>query len=265
MLKQEQRECFARDGYLIVPGVLSDEQVSWLRSFFRPKFELSPQERFAGDTDHVLFDVFARYSEVRWLLFHRPALEVLRSLLGEDFVVLRETAAHLNHFAPWHKDTSSQEAAGHRFHWEDDYLMVEAGYYLQPNSEDWGGGLDVEPGTHREPELRLKPSLVDRALARLGLARGPLRRPRSFVSVPTRSGDLLVFDFRLNHRGTVPARPAHPEHDKMAVFIACSRNSRHVRAYQDHIGSRPEYAYLKAHSYPDDLVREARLAGLTLA
>ena len=264
-MTQEQRSRFNRDGYLIVPSVLSGGQVERLRTFFRPMFDRPPAERHPGDTDHILFNIFVRYPEVRWLLFHRAALQALRSLLGDDLVLLRESAAHLNHFAPWHKDTTAQERAGYRFHLERDYLMVEAGYYLQENSVERGGGLDVEPGTHLEPDTRLSPprrSLAERAWHRL---RGRTRPERPPLAVPTKPGDLLIFDFRLNHRASVPSREPTPEHEKMAIFMAWSTNSRHVASYHEFIGSRRDYAYLRDFSYPDDLLLEARAAGLNLA
>jgi hypothetical protein len=83
---------------------------------------------------------------------HKPTIEILRKLLGNDFVVLRECAAHFQGFGGWHKDTTSQEFAGHLFQWSENYLMVEVAYYLQDNDEEYGGGLDVEPGSHRKPD-----------------------------------------------------------------------------------------------------------------
>lgn len=143
MLTTRQKIQFKDSGYLLIPKILSPDQISWLRAFLRPKFDTVPECRFSGDTSNVLFDVFTRYPEMRWLLFHRPTINVLKSLLGDDFVVLRETAAHLNQFPLWHKDTTSQEKDGKLFHRERDYLMVEAGYYLQDNTEEYGGGLDL--------------------------------------------------------------------------------------------------------------------------
>ena len=158
MLTAEQKEQYRRDGYLLVPKVLSAEQVAWLRSFFRPKLDLPPEQRFPTDTDHWLVDIFCRYPEARWLCFHEPTLQVLRSLLGEDFILFAfEGTVHFNWFGGWHKDTGSPERAGHTFFFDKDYEMLTVAYYLQDNSADYGGGLDVEPGTHRQPDLFIQP------------------------------------------------------------------------------------------------------------
>src|SRR4051812_22855056 len=112
MSMAELREQLSSAGYTIAPGVLDFKQVAWLRSFLRPRFDLPLDQRPPSDTPRDLVDVYHRFPEMRWLLFHQPTLDILRFLLGPDFVVLRESAGHLNQFGGWHKDTSSQETAG---------------------------------------------------------------------------------------------------------------------------------------------------------
>ncbi len=96
MLTQKQKDQYCRDGYLLVPNVLTGEQVRWLRAFFRPKFD-SP--RLAPDTDQWLLDIFGCYPEVRWLCFHEPTLGIIRSLFGDDIVLLPESTAQFNYSA----------------------------------------------------------------------------------------------------------------------------------------------------------------------
>ncbi len=268
MVSIEQKQQFEKDGYLLVPGVLTKEEIASLRATVRPLFDRPREQRFPGDTDSALFDIYSRYPQLRWLLCHEPTIRIVKSLLGDDFVVLREAGVHLNQFFPqWHKDTTSQEEAGHKFHWQKDFLMVQVAYYLQDNSKEYGGGLDVEPASHLEPDNRLNwprrsrfQRLLDKAF---GKNRTVKDRP---VSIPSRAGDLLIFHFRLNHRATLPLQiPVPPDHEKLALFLACSKNSRHVMAYQDFISSRPNYVYLQNFRYPADLVEQATSAGITLA
>src|SRR5262249_3919397 len=75
-----------------------------------------------------------------------------------SFIMLPENSATMNTFANrWHKDTTYLELNGHKFHWERDFLMVGAAYYLQDNSPEYGGGLDVEPGSHYQPDYFDRP------------------------------------------------------------------------------------------------------------
>jgi hypothetical protein len=229
----------------------------------RPKFEAPAEHRAKGDLDNVMLDVFSRNPAIRWLLFHEPTRQVLRGLLGDDYVVLREAGAHFEMFGGWHKDTTAQERAGHTFHWDPDYLMVEVAYYLQDNSEEYGGGVDVQPGTHQQRDRYATPKKAD-LYRRI--------RDRVFgesndsLSVPSKAGDLVIFDFRLNHRATqrTSSNPP-PDRQKMAVFIACSRNTPHVQRYHDYIASRPDYVYLQGgFSYPKDLARDAEAHGINM-
>jgi len=92
----------------------------------------------AGDDknkNNRLYDIYNGYPEARWLLFHKPVLDVLRSLLGEDCSEIPECSVALNSFGVnqwggWHKDTTTQEIAGYDLHYQDDFLMVGLAYYL---------------------------------------------------------------------------------------------------------------------------------------
>lgn len=294
MLTQKQKDQYFRDGYLLVRDVLTAEQVRWLRAFFRPKFD-SPAR--PPDTHHWLLDIFGRYPEVRWLSFHEPTLAVLRSLFGEDIVLLPESTAHFNYFGDWHKDTGSYDRAGRLFFKEKDYLMWEVAYYLQDNTVDYGGGLDVEPGSHREPEdLFVHPppfrkrSLPERiwhqlnrrarrdywqAYYRYEYAPSYEPDPSKVVSVPSLAGDMVIFDSKLNHHAT-PARgiPVNArwlprgllpfEHEKLALYSGWSLNNSTARAYMEWTKTRREYPHLKEFSYPPDFLTEAERAGVKL-
>jgi ectoine hydroxylase-related dioxygenase (phytanoyl-CoA dioxygenase family) len=261
VITQQQQDFFTSNGYLLVPGILDQEQVRSLREYLRPKFEAPAEHRPKGDLDNVMLDVFSHNPPIRWLLFHEPTQQVLRGLLGDDYVVLREAGAHFEMFGTWHKDTTAQERAGHTFQWDPDYLMVEVAYYLQDNSEEFGGGVDVQPGTHRQRDRYATPKKAD-------LYRKVRNRVfgDNSLSVPSTAGDLVIFDFRLNHRATqrTSSNPP-PDRQKMAVFIACSRNTPHVQRYHDYIASRPDYLYLQGgFSYPEDFAREAEAHGINM-
>ncbi|HLJ95221.1 MAG TPA: phytanoyl-CoA dioxygenase family protein [Gemmataceae bacterium] len=291
MLTPQQKEQYFRDGFLLVPNVLTADEVAWLRAFFRPKFDAP---KFLADTHHWLLDIFGRYPEVRWLCFHEPTLQIVRSLFGEDAVLLPESTAHFNYFGGWHKDTGTFDRAGRTFFKEKGYEMWTVAYYLQDNTEEYGGGLDVEPGTHREPEdLIIRPpayrtrGLVEKIWQQIYR---PAHRkywrawmeydqdgyvPKTLFSIPSLAGDVVVFDSRLNHhatpvKGIVPdggwiRRGVVPvEHEKLAIFSAWSRNNATARAYLDWNKTRKEYPHLKDFAYPPDFLQDAEKAGVKL-
>lgn len=251
MLTKEQKQSFHRNGFLVVPNLLTAREIAWLRSFFEPLFKRPSKKRLPGDTDGWLVDIYNRYPECQWLLFHEPTTAALRSLLGEGFVFLRDHSALHEFYSSWHKDSGGIDLAGQSFHREPDFLMVQTALYLQDNSYLLGGGLDVEPGTHTSPEdpfVLKKPYQVTNAL-----------------TVPSRAGDFVIFDFRLNHRATPRLLTTDGTSDKMGIFQPCSTNSPHVHAYYDYLKGRPAYDYLWVSDQMDALVATAKDRGLTLA
>jgi hypothetical protein len=260
---------FNREGFLLVPGVLAPEEVSRAREYLEREFDREPSH--PGDHARVRFDAVTRHPELRSIFFHPKLVASLRSILGADYVVLPECALHNAIFSTWHKDTTSQERDGHRFHWDPDYKMVEAAFYLQDNDPWFGGGLDVVPGSHVLPDKYAHPDLRTRTEQRLA-SRGLLprtfsgRRGQPAYSTPSRAGDLLLFHFRIDHRAT-PARSSEALNlrRKLAIFLACSSNTKHVPLYTDYLRSRPDYVYLRDHRYPDEVARLAGEARVTLA
>lgn len=255
MLSAEQIREFDENGFLLIPNVVSKERVAELRSYLIDDFDGG--ERFQSDTPALRADLCARHPETRDLLWNEKMVGPLRSLLGDDFVYLPEMAAHSSFFSTWHKDTQSQESAGHEFHWNDDYLMVEAAIYLQDNNE-LGGGLEVVPGSHmkrRRVETRLQ-----RILTRL-------KRLRPY-SIPSKAGDLVFFHYRIDHRASKPrlGKKAPTGADrKVALFFGCSRNNVYVRDYIEFLKSYGPMSYVNEHEYPPELVAEAERNSLTLA
>lgn len=287
MLTPQQKDQYFRDGYLLVPTILTAEEVRWLRAFLRPKFD-SPG--LPPDTDHWQLDIFGRNPELRWLCFHEPTLQVVRSLFGDDIVMLPESTAHFNYFGRWHKDTGSFDRAGYRFFKEKDYLQWTLAYYLQDNTVEYGGGLDVEPGSHRQledPFVWPKDRRTIWTKIWHQLDRSARRKywlawqehggyvPSQVVSVPSLAGDMVIFDALINHHAT-PARGIIPqngwirrgllpfEHEKLAVYSAWSRNNSTARAYMDWTRNRREYPHLQDFSYPADFLRAAEKAGVPL-
>jgi hypothetical protein len=272
MLSASQIKSFHDEGYLLVPNALSPVQVKRARECVATLFQ-NKQGRTQGLTADVYPDIFSRCPEIRWLLLNPRARDILRDLLGEDFVVLRETGAHCQQFGGWHKDTTSQERAGYGFHRSNDYLMVEVAYYLQDNDEVFGGGLDVQPGTHRQPDRYACVGIAAR-VRRLALRLlSALRRTLGFIAAAPRhhtilskAGDLVIFDFRINHRAT-PSLQGNPPPDKVkyAIFIACSRNNQHVARYHDFISKRADYIYLDGFAYPAELLQSCKENGINLS
>lgn len=258
---------FLDQGFVVVPGVLTPDEVARARAYADEALDRSAP-RLPGDSDQFLTDLFARHPDMRWILFHPKALAVWRELLGDDFAVVREASVHRGFYAAkWHADVGSQERAGHFFHREPDYLMAQTAFYLQDDSEAYGGGLEVVPGSHR---AGLPPPQPTNVLARLryklGFEPRPFK-PKGATRLWSNAGDMVLFDFRTWHRAS-PARALTPppSRRKLAVFVTASRRNAYVDAYHDHLVSRGDIPHLLGgdFAYPADLLSEAATHGVFL-
>jgi hypothetical protein len=259
-----KRTLLKKNGWVSFSGILSPEEVKKARSQLLKIF--SQPSPFAGDVNrhpslgNIYIDPFTRYRELGWILFHPKLLTVLKSLLGDDFVVVPEMSLHDSGYGVWHKDTTSQESNGHMFHWDQDFMVVQVGIYLQDNTFEYGGGLDVVTKSHKKRDRFanvVKPSIWERG--RIKLHRLKLSsNPNPSYTIPSKAGDMVVFNLRLDHKASAPAVTPIPEANrKLSIFMVCSENNRHARSYTDYISSRPDYQYLNNHKYPADLLREA--------
>ncbi len=214
---------FDREGYEVFPKVLDAKQVADIRRAV---------ERELGDEWH-LEETFHKCPEIAALLAHKPFIEPLRKLFGDDFVFLPEFTALGDYYGPWHRDTVFAEGRGYRYRHEPDFRQGTVVFYLQDNDPLYAGGLDVLPKNGDEP-----------------------------VTLRTKAGDMIVIDASLEHRAT-PAEESSPDHLKRGIYFAVSANNAHAASYREFLGSIRTYLD-DDYSYPEDVQRMADEQGLTL-
>ncbi|MBS1989137.1 MAG: phytanoyl-CoA dioxygenase family protein [Cyanobacteria bacterium SZAS LIN-3] len=269
-------ESYFKNGFVIIPGVLTPEQVAEMRASLRPKFDRPEQERPVGDTHQYLFDPFSRHPETRPVILNKRVVDVVTAILGGDRPALvREFAAQFRNYSGWHKDTSCLERAGLSYHWDKDFSFMTFTVYLQDNDPEIGGGLDVAPGSETwpdryvaaKPKVEAKQSFWDKLLGKKPQAVQndygyDVSDISDFYSIPSKAGDMVIFNRKIDHRASVNKTGADTE--KMGIFGSFSRQDRHLEAYHSFIGHRADYHYLRTLNYPAELVSEARALGLDL-
>jgi hypothetical protein len=267
-----RQEKFERDGFVIVPGVLTSEEVTKLRDFFTALY--ANELQYPGDNRFTRYDIFSRYPETRAILTKPPVLEALRDLLGDDFALVPESGVQDSRYGWWHKDTSELERDGLFFHKEPDFRMVQCAVYLQDNDEH-GGGLDILPGSqHLEDDTAppRKHTLLQRIMFKLGLSDpGRLKPPRAegAYSIPSSAGDMVIFDVRANHMASQPEgriEDIPAEKRKFGLFFISSANNDHPRSYRAYVADKEHYDYLQggAHTYPPEFEALASEHRITL-
>jgi len=273
------RRRFERDGFLHLRNVFDPEQATRLRRSVEA-ICARPQGGPNDNDAHPHFgtsrsDVIARFPALHWILWHLPLRDALKSVLGEPIVLIPECALHMNFFSAWHRDSNSPRHDGQRFYLRPGFRMLQAAIYLQDNSTELGGGLDVIPRSHgevrfdryedwvlrRQAQLPNLPRFAKDMIARIAYAPRHLYGRRQTHTIPISFGDVVFFDVRISHRATPPRSGMKRDTDKYAIFLLCSSDNETVDEYLTYIREIRKYEYLRIRSLDPAFAREARQIG----
>ncbi len=193
-LSAAEREQFEEDGYLIIRGALTPEEVDFYRDALDRVYLSAEADGLVspGGSMHTLGAV-ANCPEAAGLLDHPATFPYVWSLLGWNIWVYH---SHLDVHPPlperrpfrfeWHQDGGRQNREI-----ESDprpRLSVKLAYWLSDVSEPGRGNLKVVPGSHK-----------------VNWISGPPRRdvawpdPEGAIEVAVSPGDVVFFDRRIWH------------------------------------------------------------------
>jgi hypothetical protein len=276
-----KRQLFAH-GYILLTGVISADQVTHMRE--------RCDEFFADDRTHMFTKDFLRFPELAAVPFGSQVTSAIRQVLGEDYATITQFSLTANLHSPaWHRD--SQSAGDQAYLWDADYLVFKCGVYLQDNDPEWGGGMEIVPGSHRPGILgHQSPFPEDSFMTK------PVRKFQRFLRdrrdrrlkrlwLPLKAGDVLLFHANLLHRASQPTRAMSekyrvidPPHDKFKYMIQweLSANNRYLPVYLTHQATRqaaPHRQGLYRESfdarfpddYPPEVVSEINRADIRVA
>lgn len=209
-LLPEHRETFAREGWVRLPGVLTEAELDPLREVFerfrrgvvpvagRDFCDMAGGYQRAAEEFAVVNIMLPRVylPELRDNLYERRAAATARELTGADLrldydqLLAKRPGAEDASFA-WHQDLA---------YWPmtPDPLTVTCWLALD-DADERNGCLRFVAGSHLEPELRPhRPLHADREESHTLVAEVDEARDR-IVSAPVRAGDVLAFRERLLH------------------------------------------------------------------
>jgi len=196
-LSEEQVNFFKLFGYLVLPNLFSAEEMATITK----EFELT----FAGGGKDVLeWKHQAHYGYQRLVLpqfidrsvylsslIDDPRIHnIFTALLGDDFNYRGSDANVFENSTVWHSDTY-----GALFK----YLNVKLAFYLEEIDEK-SGCFRVIPGSHQFGDQfanQLQKMLGENDSLKDVLGLDDIDVPAQIL--PTKPGDLLIFDFRLKH------------------------------------------------------------------
>jgi ectoine hydroxylase len=189
-MTREQREQFDADGYLVLKGVLSPDEVRHYASVLETAHRQHP--RAADGSLHLLSPVTS-YPDLVDLIDHPATFPLVWSILGWNVHIYH---SHLDVHPPlaapkpdwwhWHQDGGRQNRE-----LETDprpRLSVKLAYWLSDVSEPGRGNLTLVPGSHRTNWL---PGPPTRDV--------PWPTPDGARQVTVDAGDVVFFDRRIWH------------------------------------------------------------------
>jgi hypothetical protein len=273
---------FREQGYVLLRGVVCPQEIAQMRE--------TCDRFFADGGTHMFTRDYLRFRSLASVPFRPALITQVRRILGHDYATITQFSLTANLHSPvWHRD--SQSAGDRDFLWDEDYLICKCGMYLQDNDREWGGGLEIVPGSHRRGLLGHQSRS-----GRDGFAAKVLRRAQRFardsrdgflprIWLPLKAGDVLLFHANLIHRASQPLRSMDqgyrvidppPDRFKYMIQWEVSANNRHLPVYLAHQASRRVAAHRMElyrqslesrfpEDYPPEVVEEIRRSGLTVA
>lgn len=240
---------FERTGAIILRGVLSPEEVATIRGHIQQTFDPADQCASGTTVRSLSAAMVMRIPSVMRTILSSRIVSVLRTILEEHYAIVpdfhiqrnmydfTDTRASITHLfgligAGWHHDAGHEGANSYLF--DRRYRMVKCGLFLQDNTFELGGGIQIAPGGHMMP-LRTHASKLNYLAARLWQNSRILTSART---LDLKAGDFVAFDAFLPHRGCLPygildqisdAEKAAgclrlpPERSKIVVYFNASR------------------------------------------
>jgi hypothetical protein len=261
----ELRENFLTDGYAVLKGAFSAEEIN--------KFRKLVYEQHAEDERNGLaFTLSKSSSKARYAKGDLLSKKRLREILLDDRILGFARRVLGSDRLIYFGDSSYQIGTGLRgFHrdsidrtdlsgpdWKSEYTLIRVGLYLQ-NHKQYSGGLQIKPGSHLRAD-----------------------GPKKFLDSET--GDLAAWSLKLLHSGNavklkwLPNMPLDPalenripsflrmeqEQERVSLFMTFAVASSHIDRYIQEYEMKREDAssHIKASRYTKEAIDAASGKGV---
>jgi len=195
-------EQLERDGYAVLRGVLTSDEVKDLADEIERTFEERTPERNRTDRDEFRYQMLNHGPCSQAAVGHAAILETIEPLLGNDCHVIANTAWRNQptfEGGPWHCDAGPHVPRPPDVAWDDriPYPVFAIGAHIMLRDCPLEcGPTAVVPGSHRSGRLAPVSQLEDPDLTYDG---------RPPVALVAEAGDVAMFVSDVWHRGTPAA------------------------------------------------------------
>jgi len=186
-------------GYVVLRGVLTKSEVNSIRDTTNKELN---EFRGQKGIDYVL-----KRQDLWELSLNSKILNALNDIFNSKIHLINDFDFQINNpkntkkRPGWHIDAGSQLDRLDKILFSQEYKFAKIGVYMQDNSEDFGGGIDVEIAGHKSfQKFKSKKS----ALLYYGLDRAIFSKFRKKTRLDIDAGDVVIFDARLPHASSAP-------------------------------------------------------------
>jgi hypothetical protein len=260
---------YKNNGFVIVKNVIPKKNILDLRD----KLMSEAPPNFVG---HLENDYVTSTPELYKYQFDKNLIYTLKQIFGDDIYMMNDFNLQFNNpnnrgkDAGWHTDANSEQARYVPYLNYNNYQFCKVGIFLQENSIEFGGGIDVEIGGHhsyRDTNNRIL-NLILYRIDRLFLSKF-----RKRIRVPIEAGDCVIFDSRLPHASSKPLLSGEKipmENKKITLYYNVAGNivdaerfylNSCIRVFtSDESASKFFTSYLRycfPNSYPEPYIKSA--------
>lgn len=196
---------FSKNGFVIIPGVLSAKQIREARRNIYNKINAMPQDKrmlFISDifNDDYLTELLISVQ------FNKKIVSCLKSLFDSDLCYINDFQIQCNMYGNgsrggWHIDAGSESS--NNYIYSKNYRFGKVGLYLQDNTFEFGGGTDLIPGSHQCFQ-RFGNERFNKFYAKANHSLAIKCQKFKKIMAPIKAGDAVFFDSRLLHRSSPP-------------------------------------------------------------
>ena len=279
---QVDAERFWRDGYLLIKGVFSAEEIQEIRQESLRVLEKQEAQNLcekAGAVTRIRGDLLS-HDGLRHLVVDDRVLHIVRTILGGQPVYFGDSNFQIGRgLRGWHKDNRLPDRFIHTAgDWQGRYDVLRVGLYLQDHAVH-SGGLGIRAGSHEANPWVRRLEKVPPARLRV-MASLSYGQP---VAVASEIGDLVVWNLRTTHSGNVvrlkpfpgrkvptgvenlaPSWLCLPEDERrVAMFLTYGLEGDHLRRYVEYLQDRgymePTWQTLRDDASLSEVVRDKDL------
>ena len=219
---------YREEGYYLASGIYTPADIERIRELITAHESNGGWLAAPNSNDHLTTDIYERIPGLAELVFNDNYLRIVAELFAPDPIILAEPAIHKSRYYYWHKDSTFIDEQAEDYHWKDDFAAAMTVLYLQDNHPEYGGGITLVPGTHREPDFYHRipqMTILERGVLKAKKLAGVshfdrMDRHPELRPIPSQAGDVLILDMRLDHKGT-PAKKVSPRPKYGIMNIAC--------------------------------------------